>query len=258
MSPEPSDEPALPDLAGRTAVITGASRGLGAGMARELHRLGLRLALCARGEPELPAGERVLARCVDVRDEKAVDAFAEEAAERFGALDLWINNAGVLEPIAPLRDASADAFATSLEVNVLGVFLGTRAFVRHLRERGGEGVLINVSSGASTRAYAGWSAYCAGKAAVDHLTRCVALEEREQGLRALSVAPGVIDTDMQAAIRATPAADFPEVERFQRRKVEGAFSSSPFVARWLLRLAFDPAHRSDEVVTRLPDERSLS
>src|SRR5512134_3526290 len=202
------------DLAGRTAVITGASRGLGAGLASAFRERGLRLGLCARTAPALPGGPDVLAERLDVRDAAAVAAFGAAVEARFGAIDLWINNAGVLEPIEPLRDVTPAAARTHLEVNVLGVLFGSQAFVRHLRRRGGEGVLVNLSSGAARKPYAGWSIYCAAKAGVDRLTECIALEEAGHGLRAYAVAPGLIDTGMQAQIRATPIERFPELPRF--------------------------------------------
>jgi NAD(P)-dependent dehydrogenase (short-subunit alcohol dehydrogenase family) len=189
-----------------------------------------------------------------VRAATAVAAFAAAVEARFGAIGLWVNNAGVLEPIAPLRDVEPGAARLHLEVNVLGVLHGSQAFVRHLHRRGGEGVLVNVSSGAAQRPYAGWSVYCAAKAAVERMTECVALEEAAHGLRAHAIAPGVIDTDMQALIRATPAERFPEVGRFLARKREGRFNSPRFVAERILAIAFDPAFRPPEVCLRLPDE----
>ena len=242
------------DLAGRTAVITGASRGLGAGLALAFRERGLKLGLCARTEPALPGGPEVVSARLDVRDPEAVAAFAAAVEARFGTIDLWINNAGVLEPIVPLRDVAADAARSHLEVNVLGVLFGTQAFVRHLRHRGGVGVLVNISSGAAQKAYAGWSLYCAAKAAVERMTECVALEEAAHGLRAHAVAPGVIDTDMQARIRATPGEHFPELPRFVARKRENRFNRPGFVAAHLLAIAFDPTARPAEVCVRLPDE----
>jgi len=242
------------ELRGRTAVITGASRGLGAGLAERFAERGLRLGLCARGAPVLPEGPGVVAAQLDVRDAAALAAFAEAVAARFGAIDLWVNNAGVLEPIAPLRDVDPEAARLHLEVNVLGVLHGSQAFVRHLRRRAGEGVLVNISSGAAQHAYAGWSVYCAAKAAVERMTECIALEEAAHGLRAHALAPGVIDTDMQARIRATPAERFPEVERFLERKREEHFNTPRFVADRILAIAFDPAARPAEVCLRLPDE----
>lgn len=236
-------------------MITGASRGLGAGLAQAFAEAGLRLGLCARSAPVLADGPDVRAARLDVRDAAAVAAFATSVEARFGAIDLWVNNAGVLDPIAPLRDVEPGAARLHFEVNVLGVLHGSQAFVRHLHRRAGEGVLVNVSSGAAQKAYAGWSVYCAAKAAVDRMTECIALEEAAHGLRAFAIAPGVIDTDMQALIRATPAERFPEVGRFLERKREGRFNSARFVAEQILAIAFDPTSRPAEVCVRLPDEQ---
>jgi benzil reductase ((S)-benzoin forming) len=132
---------------------------------------------------------------------------------------------------------------------------GTHAYVQILREREWEGgVLINISSGAAARAYAGWSAYCASKAAVERFTECVQLEEASTGLRAYAVQPGVIDTAMQEQIRASRAEDFPALDKFLAIKRQSAFNTPPFVARQLLAIAFDPAARSGQVVVRLPSE----
>lgn len=240
------------NLHGKTAVITGASRGLGAGLARDFHARGMNLGLCARSSLPLDGTARSVSTRLDVGDAKAVDAFAAQVIERFGAIDLWINNAGVLAPIAALRDVSdADAEA-HWRINVNGVLHGTRAFVRHLRTRGGEGVLINVSSGAARNPYAGWSIYCAGKAAVDRMTECVQEEERAAGLRAYAVAPGVIDTDMQAEVRGSDPSAFPQLPRFLELKRQGAFNTPEIVAEHLLAIAFDPERRPTQVCVQVP------
>jgi benzil reductase ((S)-benzoin forming) len=240
--------------ANHVAVVTGASRGLGAGLATAFADAALALGLCSRSEPVLADGPTVVARQLDVTDAAAVDAFAAEVADRLGRIDLWVNNAGVLEPIEPLRHADPSVIARNLEVNVLGVVHGTQAFVRHVRSRPGEGVLINISSGAASSGYAGWGAYSASKAAVERLTEVVQLEEGDHGLRAYAVSPGVVDTDMQALIRATPADRFPAVERFRQRKAEGRFNSPAHVARHLLAIAFDGDRRPEPGAIRLPDE----
>ncbi len=192
---------------------------------------------------------------LDVTDEKALDDFVAQVEARLGAIDCWVNNAGVLEPIAMLRDVEPADFRRHLDVNLTGVFLGTRAYVRHLRARGRGGVLLNLSSGAAQSAYAGWSAYCAAKAGVDRLTECVQLEEADSGLRAHAVAPGVVDTAMQELIRATPAAQFPALPRFLELARDDGFNTTAFVARHLLAIAFDPEARPAEVVVRLPWEK---
>ena len=252
----------LPDVRGKVAVITGASRGLGAGLAADFHARGMRLALCARSVPTLPesseaqCGEsaEVLCAQVDVADRAQVDAFAAQAAQRFGRIDLWINNAGVLEPIVPARALGREELQRHLDVNLYGVLWGSQAYVRQCEAQGG-GVLVNISSGAAWGGYAGWAAYCMGKAAVDRLTETLALEERERcGLRAWAVAPGIIDTDMQALIRNADPAVFPEVERFVGYKQADDFNTCPFVAEQLLRIAFDAAAEPQQVTVRLPKE----
>lgn len=247
----------LPDLTGKVAVITGASRGIGAGLAEDFAARGMRLGLCSRAAAALPEGANVVAEQLDVRDAAALDRFAARVVERLGPIDLWINNAGVLEPIAPLRDCDPAELARHLEINATGVALGSRVYLRHRRATGGGGILINISSGAGRRGYQGWSAYCAGKAAVDRLTECVALEEASIGLRAHAVAPGIIDTAMQAQIRASTPEQFPEVARFQKLKADDKFSTTPWVAARLLDLCFDPDHLTDQVLVSLPLEHAL-
>ncbi len=235
------------DVKGKTAVITGASRGLGAGLAEAFAARGMRLGLCARSMPAL-AGDEVVARQLDVADAAALDAFCDEVSARFGRIDLWINNAGVLEPVKFVRDLSDAELEAHLAVNLYGVLHGMRAYLRHLSGR--PGVLMNISSGAALRGYAGWGAYCAGKAAVDRLSECVQLEE--PSLRVYAVAPGVIDTDMQAIIRSKTKEQFPMVDKFMAMKERDAFSRPPFVAEQLLRIAF--SEPPGEVVLRLPPE----
>jgi NAD(P)-dependent dehydrogenase (short-subunit alcohol dehydrogenase family) len=247
------------DVRDRVAVVTGASRGLGAGLAERFLALGMRVAVCARHRPELGSATddkaRVLSRAADVTDSAAVDELCAAAVERFGHIDLWINNAGLLAPIGPLRDNDPGDFARHIQVNVVGVFHGSRAFIHHVRERGGDGVLLNVSSGAARNAYAGWSAYCAGKAAVDRMSKSIALEETDAGLRVHAVAPGIIDTDMQAMIRSSTPEEFPRVQKFLDLKEKEGFSSPAFVADRMLELAFDPAARTDQVAVTLPLEK---
>ena len=251
------------DLRGTLCVVTGASRGLGAGLARELHRRGMRLGLCARGEPALASGDQVVAARVDVTDPAALDRFVRQVEGQLGRIDLWINNAGLLEPIGPLRDADAAAWARNIDVNVMGVFHGTQAYLAHLQRtrasagEAGGGILVNVSSGAGRKGYFGWSAYCAGKAAVNRMSECVALEEKDRGLRVHAVAPGIIETTMQEQIRAASSEQFPERDRFVKIHRDGTASSIAWVAARLLELCFDPAHLTDQVLVGLPLEHPL-
>ncbi len=259
-------ESVTPTVTGRVAVVTGASRGLGAGIAVHFAGSGMHLGLCARHRPALAARTRPTARdghivasetpvlsAVDVTDHAALARFAGDVIARFGRIDLWVNNAGLLGPIGPLVEADPAELARTIEVNVTGVLNGTAVFAEHVRARPGHGVLVNISSGAGSKPYAGWAAYCASKAAVDQLTSVIALEESDHGLRAYSVAPGLVDTDMQVAIRAADEASFPEVDRFRRVAAEQRFNSPAWVAEHILAIVFGP--KPPEAVTlRLPDQ----
>jgi NAD(P)-dependent dehydrogenase (short-subunit alcohol dehydrogenase family) len=215
------------------AVVTGASTGLGAGMVEAFTAAGLRVAACARRPP----GVGDLRASVDITDHEALGAFCATVAQELGPIDLWVNNAGVIEPIEPVVDADPAAFAENVRINVAGTFNGIRTYVRHRRDHGGGGVLVNVSSGVATYPVAGWGAYCASKAAGDMLTQVVRLEAEATGLRVYAVAPGMVDTPMQEQIRATPEHRMPEVGRFIEAKEEGRFNEPRWVAENILAIA---------------------
>ena len=254
-----ADRPTDPSTEPPVAVVTGASRGLGAGIAGALAEAGFALGLCARTVPALPwSAPGGAVASVDVQDADAVADFAATVTAEVGPITLWVNNAGVIDPIGPLRDAPVAALATHVGVNLLGVVHGTRVFAGIVHDRDEPGTLVNISSGAATSVYEGWSVYCATKAAVDHLTRVVAAEEADAGLAAYALAPGVIDTGMQATIRATPAERFPGVDRFHRLLADDAFNSATWVGERILELHRSrpglPDWADDPVVLRVPTE----
>jgi NAD(P)-dependent dehydrogenase (short-subunit alcohol dehydrogenase family) len=248
-------------LRDRVALITGASRGIGAGLARVFHRTGLKLALCARSDPhvgEVPNDtERIHFGRVDVADYDALSRFASAAEALLGPIDLWVNNAGLLEPIGPVREVSPDDVRRHVEVNVLGVFHGTRIYLERLHSAKRAGTIVNMSSGAAHVPYEGWGVYCAGKAAVDMLTRVTAREERAQGIRVYALAPSVVETGMQELIRRQDAHDFPAVERFRDLHSSGKLADPESPAAAILRLAFGDPLPADTVVLDLRDSPEL-
>ena len=240
------------DLTDRVVVVTGASQGLGAGLAEWFAGRGARLGLCARRRPTAPAGARAVTRPVDVTDVAALGAFAADVHRELGLPDLWINNAGVLEPIVAQRHLAAEQLADHLAVNVGGVLNGTQAYLRLLDEGGGSGALVNISSGVSLAGRAGWTAYCAGKAAVDRLSEVVALEEPTRLPVVLSVAPGLVDTAMQALIRTqSPEVQY-DVEFFRQRHEDGAMNEPAWVAEAIAGWVWDEPPPT--VVCRVPDQ----
>ncbi len=243
----------------QVAVITGASRGLGAGIANRLAERGFHLGLCSRTRPpEPPRANRVLCETVNVTDHAALEAFAQSVTDEIGPIDLWINNAGVLDPIGPLRDAPTEQLQAHVATNLLGTMWGTQIFAKLVHNRKEPGTLINISSGAARSIYEGWATYGATKAGVEQLTQIVAAEEQAAGLRAYAVAQGVIDTDMQALIRATPRDRFTNVDRFIELKASNAYNSPAWVADRLIELhnfaERPPAWADDAVAIRIPNK----
>lgn len=240
------------DLEGKVAVITGASRGLGAGIAEAALARGVSVVLCSRSAPLCDEGPRVRVVRGDVSKEETHEALVAEAETHFGHIDLWVNNAGLLEPVGPLRNAPTHSLREHFDVNILGVALGARAFLRHLHAKDRAGVLENVASGAGRNVYRGWAAYCAGKAAVDHLSRVIAREEADR-LRVYAVAPGLIDTPMQEQVRGHSLDRFPQREKFRAAHAEGALVAPRAAGDQLVALAFDADAARDDVCIDLRD-----
>ena len=191
------------DLTGKAVLITGASRGIGAATARVFGQAGAVVGLMARSEEAVAKLADEIGGVVFVGDvaraadmERSVTSFCD----RTGRLDVLINNAGVIGPIAGIADADPDAWGQAIDVNLKGVFHGIRAALPVMRAAGG-GTILTVGSGAAHAPQEGWSAYCASKAGALMLTRAVDLEARAEGIRAISLSPGTVATDMQAAIR---------------------------------------------------------
>lgn len=198
--------PATPEwenaLDGKAVLITGASRGIGAATARLFAARGARLGLAGRLSAALKAVAdetgATLLPC-DVADFAAVQRATEAMMAQFGALDVLINNAGVIAPIASLEAADPAEWGQQIDINLKGVFHGMRAALPVMRKQG-HGTILTVGSGAAYNPLEGWSGYCASKAGAIMLTRAAHLEVGDT-VRVLSLSPGTVATDMQGAIR---------------------------------------------------------
>ena len=185
------------DLNNKTAIITGASRGIGEAAARFFADRGANVVLAARTSNAIEriateitaSGGKAIAVATDVSDFAAVSTLVERTTAEFGGLDILINNAGVIEPIARLADSDPKAWGQIVDINYKGVYHGLRAAIPVMVGFGG-GTIINISSGAATGALEGWSHYCSTKAAVLSLTRCADKEYRDQGIRCCRPEPG--------------------------------------------------------------------
>jgi NAD(P)-dependent dehydrogenase (short-subunit alcohol dehydrogenase family) len=208
------------DITGLAALVTGASRGLGRALAEALAARGARVALVAR-EPgplgDVVAGIRARggqahAIAADIGVKDAVHRIAGQAHGLVGDIDVAIHNASTLGP-TPLRlllDTDCEDLAAVLETNLVGPFRLTKVLAGAMALRG-TGVIVHISSDAAVEAYPRWGAYSVAKAAQDHLSRVLAAELADTGVRVLAVDPGEMDTAMHAA--AVPDADRAQLQR---------------------------------------------
>ncbi len=197
----------MTDLTGKTAMITGASRGIGEATARLLAGAGARVVLLARRGDDIATiageiGEQAVAIPCDVSRFWEVEAAVQKVVSTFGSLDILINNAGILKPIVPLAEADPEDWGNVIDVNIKGVFNGMRAAMPVMMAQGG-GTILTVSSGAAHRPLEGWSAYCTSKAGAAMLTMSAHLEGAEHGLRVMGLSPGTVATQMQRDIKAS-------------------------------------------------------
>jgi len=192
----------MSDLKNKVVLITGASSGIGAGTALHFATLGAKLALVARNKTRL---EEISAQCSEAgspevavfphdlsKEEDCVQA-VQQTVNHFNALDVVVNNAGVLLPAAFLNCTAADV-NKSINIHVNAAMIISQTSLAKLRES--QGNIVNVSSISGLRAYPGALAYRVSKAALDQLTRCMALEVANTGVRVNSVNPGVVDTEI--------------------------------------------------------------
>ncbi|MEX8493047.1 SDR family NAD(P)-dependent oxidoreductase [Sphaerotilus sp.] len=240
-------------------LLTGASRGLGLAMARQWVQTPGRLLIALARHPDAGLadwaqqhGSRCLSWVLDLADAPAAarvlsDWLAAQPTDVFASATL-LNNAGVLSPLGPIGASRAAELSNALRVGLEAPMLLTAAFLRGTGDwsarRAGTVKVLNVSSGLGRRAMAGSAAYCAAKAGMDHYTRAVALEEAQHPhpARIVSLAPGVIDTDMQVQLRAGDPAVFPDRLRFVQLKDAGLLDSTEAAATkvlaWLDRADF--------------------
>ena len=212
------------------AIVTGGSRGLGAALCAEYQSRGWAVIEFSRTAPHPFSVE------LDLADARRTAALLDGALSSVAAADVdevvVVSNAAVLGPVGPLQRAELVDVERHLAVNVIAPTFLLRAFVARFQEYNCPKTFVNITSGAASKGYAGWSLYCASKAATENLVRSVALEQqvRAHPIRAFSVNPGVMDTDMQTLVRSANVEDFPELERFLRLKSDGLLAAPGRVA----------------------------
>ncbi|AYM96583.1 SDR family NAD(P)-dependent oxidoreductase [Acidovorax sp. 1608163] len=235
-------------------ILTGASRGMGLAMAQQLLKPHHTVVCIARhSNPDLTAAAMASDVALEQwqQDLSRGQAAAEhlrtwlkkQAPDAFTSATL-INNAGVIPRITPLSDSDPADLANALRVGLEAPMQLTAAFLHATADWAVPRKVLNISSGLGRRAMASQAAYCAAKAGMDHFTRCLALDEaaKPHGAKVCSLAPGVIDTDMQVQLRGAPTADFPDAPNFAHLKSGGLLTSpadaATRVLAWLDRADF--------------------
>jgi NAD(P)-dependent dehydrogenase (short-subunit alcohol dehydrogenase family) len=227
------------------AILTGHTKGLGAALAADLLDRGIRVLGLARGmAPALAARfpQSLTEVELDLADSAALADWLAGGVLRswIARCDtvLLINNAGTVQPVGPLVSQDPGAVARAVALNVAAPLMLASA-VASAREPRADARIVHISSGAGRNPYPGWSVYCATKAALDQHARAAALDPNVN-LRICSLAPGVIDTGMQAEIRATPLEQFPLRQRFEQLKSAGELADPAQCARQLVDYLLSP------------------
>lgn len=200
----------MQELQNKVAIITGASKGIGAATAKRMAELGIKVVLTARSQDTLKeladeintSGGDAMPIACDVSDYNQVNSAVAQAIMKFGKIDIVVNNAGLIDPIGHITDIAPEDWGKVIDVNVKGIFNMLHATLPGMEARG-EGVIINISSGAATSALEGWSHYCSSKAAALMLTKATHKEYAAKGIRVVGLSPGTVATDMQVNIKAS-------------------------------------------------------
>lgn len=226
-------------------ILTGASRGMGLAMARQLLQPGHALLCIARQPQDTLTEQARQADCpleqwpLDLAHSREAAAMLRQwlgrPAANYASATL-INNAGMIPRVSPLSAADPDQLAQVMRVNLEAPLLLSAAFLGATEGWNVPRRVLNISSGLGRRPMASQAPYCAAKDGMDHFTRCLALEEasKPNGAKVCSLAPGVIDTDMQVQLRSADAAAFPDRGRFEQLKSGGQLDSAEAAARKVL------------------------
>ena len=225
----------------RLAIITGGSRGLGRALCEQFLARGYQVIEFSRTAPHAYSVRVDLASPEACRAAVA-KAIASVELETLQEL-VVVNNAGTLDPIGASSQKPPAAVLANLNINFTSAIMVLAELTAKFQSAPCRKVLANISSGAAQKSIAGWSLYCASKAGMEAYIRALAVEQEAEPhpFTAININPGVIDTEMQAMIRAASAADFPEVERFIQRKQQGGLAAPADVAAAVLRIVALPS-----------------
>ncbi|MTH51959.1 (S)-benzoin forming benzil reductase [Bacillus mangrovi] len=228
-------------------IVTGASKGLGEAIASRIIMQGDTVFSLSRSrnagleEQAKKTGANIRQIRADLTDHESVHSlmssiFSEIALDELDGIYL-INNAGMVGPVGPVQENDHLETAKNLALNLTAPILLCSEFIKRTEGVPIEKRIMNISSGAARKPYEGWSSYCASKAGLDHFTRCAAEEQKRisNGVKLVSIAPGVVDTSMQEHIRGLKEGLFPQQNRFVQLKEQGKLYSPALAAEKLMK-----------------------
>ncbi len=252
-------------LSGQVAWVTGGGRGIGRAAAQALAGRGAAVAVSARTQIEvdetadeiLERGGRAESFVCDVSDWQAVIETVGQIEATLGPVDILINNAGVLGPLARVWASPPREWARAIEINLIGAYYCARAVLPGMIARG-RGSIVNISSGAAAFAGPNWSAYATSKAGLDHFTRSLAVELQSTGVRVNSLHPGIVETAMVETLRTATPEQLPPSRRqfFEEVTARGEVLAPETAGRVIAWLASDAASDLNGAVLDLRDDPS--
>ncbi|MGH2591920.1 MAG: SDR family NAD(P)-dependent oxidoreductase [Anaerolineae bacterium] len=256
----------MPMLTGQVAWVTGGGRGIGRAAALALAQLGAAVAVSARTQPEVDEvademrgqAARALSVVCDVSDWQSVLETLGQIESTLGPVDILINNAGVLGPLARTWESPPREWARAIEVNLIGAYYCARAVLPGMVARR-RGSIVNISSGSASFAAPNWSAYAASKAGLDHFTRSLAVELEGTGVRVNSLHPGVVETAMVQTLRTATPEQLPPARRrfFEQATAKGEVLEPEVAGRVIAWLASDATTDFNGAVLDARDDPSL-
>ena len=203
------------DYSDKVVVITGASSGIGHEIAKAFFECGAKLALCSRSDQRVkdaiasfadPADPRILVMSVDSSEPAGIYAFRDAAVERFGKIDIWVNNAGIEHP-CPTVEVTPEIFDSVVHTNFRGYYFGCQAAAQNMIPRGEGGVIINIGSVNAVTVVVGQAVYAGTKAAISQITKSFAREWGKDGIRVNCIGPGSIPTKINEEKYKVPGAE---------------------------------------------------
>lgn len=227
-------------------IVTGASRGLGEGIVKELIKENALIICISRTKNNELIRLSKINDCIleyyefDLLNLNKIPILADEIFSKNYPVSLssisLINNAGTLTPIKPIDKAEPADIINNFNLNIIAPALLTSLFIKHTSNFDVEKRVINISSGAASKPYFGWSCYSSSKSALEAFGKCVSVEQQNNNFKIISFVPGVIDTEMQAQIRSASRADFKDLDRFLGLKNDGKLFTPEYVASKLVEI----------------------